>query len=200
MLILPETSIAQAAEVIANGGVVAHATETCYGLTCNPYNPTALQKLFAIKNRPLQKPCNLLVASAHQAEITVGWNETAQQLAQNHWPGALTLVMRNREPKKLRVSVVGEPIWVGVRVSSHPVAQGLVEAIGHPIITTSANVSSAPEVYTVGGLHAQLEGQSVLPDLVIDSGTLPPNPPSTVVKIDGENIEVLRKGGVEIVL
>lgn len=198
MKILPVTdeSIREAVDVIREGGVVAHATETCYGLACDLQNPEAVTKLFKIKQRPYDKPVSGLFASVDDAKETAEWNDDAERLANEHLPGPLTIILPLYEPKRYFVTPNGGAT-IGVRVSSHPVAKALAAECAMPISTTSANFHGKPNPYTVADILMQLRENKVLPDLVLDSGALPTVPPSTVVDLTADAVE-LRAGNIKI--
>jgi len=198
MKILPVTdeSIQEAVDVIREGGVVAHATETCYGLACDLQNPEAVTKLFKIKERPYDKPVSGLFASVDDAKDVAEWNDDAERLANEHLPGPLTIILPLFEPKRFFVTPRGGTT-IGVRVSSHPVAKALATECGMPISTTSANFHGKPNPYTVADILLQLKDNKILPDLILDSGTLPFVPPSTVVDLTADAVEV-RPGGIKI--
>ena len=163
-------------------------------------------------------PVSALFSSIEQAKEYVKWNNRAQELAEKHLPGALTVILPTKESVDIFVTpeegnysrpslpteATGEagakvgPSTVGCRISSHPLAQSLVEAFGSPMSTTSANIHGKPEVYSTEELANQLENQEYTPDLVIDSGDLPRNASSTIVRIEGDAIEVLREGGIKV--
>ena len=178
-----DDAMQEAVSVIKNGGVVAHATETCYGLACDLANESALKKLFALKKRPEGMPVSALVSSVEEAKTFVLWNGKAQELAEKYWPGPLTIVL----PKK------GSESTLGIRVSSHPIAQKLVELCGVPISTTSANLHGQPEPYSAEEVAAQLQ-----PDLILDSGELPTAEPSTVVVVKNGELEIVRQGAITV--
>jgi len=178
-----EDGLREAVSVLKKGGIVAHATETCYGLACDFTNPDARAKIFRLKKRPSKLPVSVLVSSIEQARRYVEWNETAQELARMYWPGPLTLVLRSRDP------IYGETI--GLRISSHPIACALVKKFGKPITSTSANLHGKSDPYDVSDIELE-------PDLTLDSGKLPKNPPSTVIHIDGVNYSVLREGAISL--
>jgi len=197
MQILPASpeALKKAVEIIRSGGIVAHATETCYGLASDLTNEDAVQKLFALKQRPEGMPVSALFASIEKAKEWVEWNEKAEELFQKYLPGPLTIVL------PLRSSVVGAlhatPLQVGgtigFRISSHPIAQKLAELCSAPLSTTSANLHGSPETYSAEEVATQLQ-----PDLILDSGKLSETGPSTVVAIEGEETRVLRQGTVKI--
>ena len=176
----PEASLlAQAKEVLAEGGLVIVPTETVYGIACDPSVPGAMDKLIAAKGRDGDKPIARLAANADQVEhMSKDWNSGLQALAAKYWPGPLTIVLETSKG------------WTGYRVPDHAVAIGLAEACGCTLALTSANLSGTPDTKT-----AQEAIASVHADLALDSGPSADQAiPSTVIKVDGENIECLREG------
>ena len=124
-------SIARAANVLRGGGLVAFPTETVYGLGANALDATAVGRIFAAKGRPVNNPIIVHVAgSAQVAEVAVDWPEIAAKLADQFWPGPLTLIL----PKRPEVpdSVTAGGPTVGVRVPAHPAALALLRAAGLP--------------------------------------------------------------------
>jgi L-threonylcarbamoyladenylate synthase len=203
MLTLPITDAAveRALTILREGGVIVHATETCYGLACDLSNPDAVARLFAIKDRPHTMPMSALFSSLEEAKKYVIWTAKADALAAKHLPGPLTLILplRTDAPARLLPTPQGGDT-VGIRVSSHPIALRLAEAFGAPLSTTSANLHGQPNPYDAKAIAAQFTDKEAQPDLILDSGTLPPVPPSTVVDLAGTSTpSVLRAGmiGVE---
>lgn len=205
MKVIPfsDDALAEAVHILKSGGVVAHATETCYGLACDLSNPDAVAKLFAIKQRPESQPVSALFASVDDAKKYVEWNERAEELAVQHLPGPLTLIlpMRSDVPTMLYPSLAARSsqlaATLGIRVSSSPVAQALVSTYGSPISTTSANIHGQPNPYSAEDMITQFANQPAQPDLIIDSGMLPPTPPSTIVDLT-KNEQTHRKGSITI--
>jgi L-threonylcarbamoyladenylate synthase len=200
MRILPvdETGLASALEVLREGGVVAHATETCYGLACDLTNPAAVTKLFAIKQRPLTQPVSALFPSVEDAKRYVEWTAHAEELARLHLPGPLTMILPLRaDAPGLLLPTLAGGATVGMRVSSHPVAEALAVTFASPLSTSSANVHGLPSPYTAAEIIAQFAGRPDHPDLLLDSGTLPPVPPSTIVDLTGGAPATVRKGPIE---
>ncbi len=199
-------ALAEAVTVLEAGGVVIHATETCYGITCDLTNPKALERLFAVKQRPLDQPVSALFSSLEEAQKYVIFSDKALSLAEKYLPGPLTLVLPPEKNPPFPISVCPQPLFtlhssflissIGVRLSSHPFAQALALAFGKPIATTSANLHGKPNPYAVSEIEAQWAQSSQLPDLVIDSGLLPIAPPSTVIEVISDSIRVLRQGDV----
>ena len=177
--------IGEALTILAAGGVIAHATETCYGLACDLSNPKAVARLFHLKQRAGDQPISALFASVEDAKRYVVWNERAEELADEYLPGPLTLILpiRNDALHQLFPTPNGGES-LGVRVSPHPVALELAKKFGRPLSTTSANRSGGPNPYSA----AEIEQ----PDLILDSGTLPPTPPSRVIDLTKGSEAVLR--------
>lgn len=192
MRILPATpqAIDEAIAIIAEGGIVAHATETCYGLACDLSNPVAVAKLFAIKQRPNDQPVSALFADVNQAKEFVEWNERAEELAIG-LPGPLTIVLPLRATAKLFPTPHGGAT-IGIRVSPHPTARALVTEFGSPISTTSANIHGKPNPYSAADIVKQFAGLPDLLDLILDDGVLPSTPPSTVIDLTRGEGEILR--------
>ena len=196
-MILPDTSIgiARAIQILQKGGVVAHATETCYGLACDMSNPSAVAKLFRIKHRPTHQPVSALFPSVKIAKKYVRWNPEADELAKRHLPGPLTLILPllANAPHQLHPTPSGG-ITVGVRVSPNPIALALVEGFGAPITTTSANVHGHANPYSAEEIASQFQNIEG-PDIILDSGILPHTPPSTVVDLaDPAGRKIVRMG------
>lgn len=129
------------------------------------------------------------------------FGDRALGLASRFWPGALSIVVPRREklPKFLNV---GEK-FVSMRVSSDKFSTDLVKALGRPIVTTSANLAGESVMYEVdmAKFDAPVLGGGNLKDLidfVVDGGKIPLNKPSTVVKIEGDRVTVLRQGEIFI--
>lgn len=185
-----------ASEVLRNGGVVMHPTDTCYGLAVDVFNEEAVNKLYRIKGRDFNKPVSVMVEDVVKAKEFVVFNEEALRCALKGWPGALTLVLpiiRGKLPDFFNNGMD----TVGVRVPDFGFVRSLLVEFNGVLTTTSANLSGMNEVYCVDDYFKQVKGRSddVLPDLVIDGGVLDKVAPSTVVAFsyDGE-MSVLRKG------
>lgn len=201
MNILPadQRGIEEAFKILTTGGVIAHATETCYGFACDLRNPAAVEKLFRIKKRPGSAPVSGLFSSVTEAKKYVSWNAEAEDLARNYLPGPLTVILTMRSDAPARIYPEPPPEdcrTMGVRISSNPLAQSLAEKFGFPISTTSANLHGEPNPYDVAEILRQFGSAEFQPDLILDSGTLPKTPPSTVMDLSGSGQAIRRQGGV----
>jgi L-threonylcarbamoyladenylate synthase len=194
-------AVDEALRVLATGGVVAHATETCYGLACDLRNPAAVARLFAIKRRPADQPVSALFASLEDAKRYVEWNDRAQALASDNLPGPLTLILPLRkDAPPLCPTPIPSPIpTLGIRISSHPLAAELAARFGHPLSTTSANLHGEPNPYSATEIERLFRGHDLQPDLILDSGGLPPTPPSTIIDLSRTGSgQTRRQGGLSL--
>lgn len=170
------TEISKAVGHLGTGELVGFPTDTVYGIAADPYQEEAVARLTELKGRDPSKPLAVLVADMDQAISLVKFDDGALDLAERHWPGGLTLVLRRIE---------SVPDWIGdahsrtigVRCPDHPIALELLEAFG-PLVVTSANESGSEPANTAdeaakllgGGVAQYIEGDSggVLPSTVVD--------------------------------
>lgn len=177
----PKTEIQSAAELLKNGGLIAFPTDTVFGLGADAKNPAAMAKIYAVKNRPADRPLIVLIADAAQlkdwaSEIPIA----AQILAERFWPGALTLILPSINHS------------IGLRVPNHPMALALLQEFGGGIATTSANQSGQKSSVTAKQVRIEL-GSAV--DLILD-GECPLGIESTIVDCTTSKPKILRVGAI----
>lgn len=186
--------LAAAAAAIVRGEAVAFPTETFYGLAVDALSEAALAKLRVLKGREAEKTFSLLVSGrAMLASLCSEISPLAERLMEQHWPGPLTLALPARQG--LPASIVADGC-VAVRVSPHPLAQSLVVAAGRPITATSANPAGAAPPRTASEVTAHF-GPSAC--LILDGGVTPGGQPSTLARVCGEGVEILRQGAAVLV-
>lgn len=192
-LVLPAgapDAIARAVELLQRGGIVAMPTDTVYGIGALLTDAAAIERLYAVKGREHTKSIAVLLAGAEQLPLVAqNASQAALRLAQQFWPGALTLVVP-RLPSL--PSALSQTDTVGVRVPNHPLALQLLTASG-PLAVTSANRSGQPDALTAQDVLAQLDGRI---DLVLDGGSTPGAVPSTVVDTIASPPRILRPGPI----
>ena len=182
--------LSAAVRCLRKGGVVAIPTETLYGLAADALNRDAIERVFAIKERPEGLALPVLLADFEQLSSVVGdVPQPAKILAEAYWPGPLTLVLRRADGLPPRLTAGGPT--VAVRVPAHPIPRELAQLLGRPITGTSANISGAPDPRTLDALRAQV-GDRV--DYLISSGPVPAGTASTIVDLTGETPRLLREG------
>jgi L-threonylcarbamoyladenylate synthase len=192
--LLPDDAAGRAAalEVLRGGGIVAIPTDTVYGVGVALDAPDGLARLFAAKDRPLDRAIVLLVADLAQAASVGVISPTARVLAERFWPGGLTLVLAQAPGAVLPAALTGGANTIGVRVPDHDCPRELALALG-PLPVTSANLSGQPEARDAAGVLTQL-GDRI--DLLLDGGPARGGVPSTVVDCSGDEPRVLRWGAV----
>jgi L-threonylcarbamoyladenylate synthase len=186
--------IRAAAAALARGEVVAFPTETFYGLGVDAFDGSALERLRALKGRGAEKAISVLVSDETMlAGLAAEIPAAARALIAAHWPGPLTLALPARPGLPEALVMEG---CVAVRRSPHPVAQALVEALGHPVTATSANPAGAPAVTSADGVRAYFPQGC----FVLDGGETPGGLASTLVRVRGEGVavEILRRGPVAV--
>lgn len=182
--------LAMAVDVLRRGGVVAFPTETYYGLAVDPFNREALARLFTVKRRSVSKPILALIEeTGNLSSLVREIPAICNRLMAEFWPGPLTLVLSGRE--EVSPLLTGNTGTVGVRISSHPLAQKLVAAFGQPLTATSANISGARPAVTAWEVRQQFSRNV---DLVIDGGSTPGGLGSTIVGVRQEGVELIRAG------
>lgn len=186
----------KAVAVLKTGGIIAHATETCYGFACDALNKNALKKLYALKQMKGDKPVSILVHSLEAAKKFGVFNKNSTQLAKKYWPGPLTIVIKRK--KSLPPFLNSKSKTVGIRVPDHKLSLLLAKKFGGPITTTSANISGENSPYSVGEIERQFENQKIKPDFVIDGGLLKKNLPSTIVDYTSHEMKIIRQGDLKI--
>lgn len=184
------------AKHLAAGGLLAYPTETVYGLGSRPIEADVLA-LAALKPGRGAKPFLLLVSNRRMAEAYgLVFSAAANVLAEVFWPGPLTLVLpggAGRLPDALR----GPEGGIAVRWTAHRGAAALIEALGHPLTSTSANRPggrTAPGAAAIETDFAEAVSAGLL--LVLDGGTLGNVPPSTVVDCTGSSPSLIREGAI----
>ena len=185
--------ISDAAKVIRAGGLVAMPTETVYGLAADATNDKAVARIFAAKGRPSFNPLIVHVAGLEMAKRYAAFSPLAEKLAQAFWPGPLTLVLPRCDAAGISLLVSAGLNTIALRAPASPLAQSLIEAAGRPLAAPSANRSGSVSPTTAAHVA---EGLGDKVDLILDGGPAPVGVESTIVKVDGEGVLMLRPGGV----
>lgn len=195
-IINSKKGIEKAITHLRDGGVLVYPTESSYGIGCRADDVIAVGNVFAFKERPVDKTVLILVPSVEVAKRLVKWSDKIQQLVDAHWPGQLSIVAQaTAEGKLLAPGVVAKDGTIALRMSPHPVAQALCEAVG-PLVSSSANKGSEPPCYTLEEIKKWLHKEDDI--MILDGGDLQRKKPSTVVRVNGGELTILRDGAVEI--
>lgn len=183
-------SLGRALEILTGGGLVAFPTDTVYGLGALAYDGEAVSSIYTVKGRGLEKAIPVLIGEFGQIErVSSGVSRMVMRLAEEFWPGPLTLVVP-RHPS-IPDAVSSMPT-VGVRMPDLEVTRELLRLTG-PLAVTSANASGQGSPATAMGVEMQLAGK--IP-LILDGGATLGGIPSTVVDCTGPEPRLLREGPI----
>jgi L-threonylcarbamoyladenylate synthase len=195
--VLPFTdaSIAEAARLILAGEPVAVPTETVYGLAADATNAEAVARIYQAKGRPSFNPLIVHVPDLAAARQVGEFGDEALALADEHWPGPLTLVVPLRADAAIASLVTAGLSTVGLRVPDHSAMQALLRACGHPLAAPSANASGAISPTRAEHVMKSLGGRI---SLIIDGGPTRRGIESTIIAATGGPLRLLRRGPIEI--
>ena len=179
-----------AVQWLRDGKIVAYPTDTLYGLAVDPASELAVRALFQLKGRQATVALPLIAASRAQVEAWCGLNAAARRLADEFWPGPLSLICD--APGTVVPAVHAGRRSVAIRVPAHPVARTLAAAWGSPITATSANRSGQRPAQFVAELDAVVDDRV----LVLDGGDTAGGPPSTIVDARVMPAHLVRDGAI----
>lgn len=177
-----------AAQILKSGGVVIFPTDTVYGIGCRFDNKKAIDRIYQFKGTQKSQPFPTLVSRVDQVEKLAIINSRARQLMKKHWPGALTIILRSRNPNPAKTEKIG------FRMPDSDLVRKLIDEVGVPIIGTSANFHTHPTPKSYEELDPKF---TKLADLVI-KGECQRGVESTVVDTTVSPIAILRQGAVHI--
>jgi len=186
--------IKRAATLLRDGEIVVFPTETVYGLGADAFQPTALERIFVAKGRPFSDPLIVHIADEHELELLTTTIPTeAKRLAQEFWPGPLTLIL----PKGPQVPhlVTAGLETIAIRMPRHPVALALISALGSPIAAPSANRFMHISPTTAHHVFTDLSGRV---PLILDAGPCEIGVESTVLDLCSNEPRILRPGGISL--
>lgn len=181
----------KAAQILKKGGVIVYPTDTLYGLGVDATNARAVARLREIKCRDQKKPISVIVPSLDAIEQYAFVSDTARHLAMQFLPGALTLVLPVKPGMLSDIALAGA---VGFRIPDDPFCLALAQAFGKPFTATSANRSGRENPATTQEVLAQLGPDGHTLGLIVDDGPRNPERASTVARVIGDNVHILREG------
>jgi tRNA threonylcarbamoyl adenosine modification protein (Sua5/YciO/YrdC/YwlC family) len=187
--------IQRIAEQLRSGAVICYPTDTVYGIGCDIFNQKAIKKIYQIKQRPKHKPFSFMCSGLKNVNNYGHVSNMAYRVMKKALPGPFTFVLPST--KLVPKIMVTKQKTVGIRVPDNNICLSLIEALGNPILTTSATLDEEGPPLTEAYEFDERLGNMV--DLVIDGGNLYPDP-STVVSFTGNEPEVLRQGKGDISL
>jgi L-threonylcarbamoyladenylate synthase len=191
----PEADVLRyAAHFLARGCVIGIPTDTLYGLAADPFNLAAVDEIYRVKGRPETRALPILVNSLEQAMLLA--RETPRnfvRLAEEFWPGALTLVVE--AATRLPLKITANTGRIAVRWPGSEVVRRLIAEFDGPITGTSANISGFPACSNAEQVMKQMGDR--LP-LVLDAGETGAALPSTIVELHGDAWKIIREGAIPV--
>jgi L-threonylcarbamoyladenylate synthase len=179
---------------LRSGGVIGFPTDTAYGLGADPFQESAIRRIFEIKGRPESKPILVLVDSMDMLQQIVdrpNVSSDANLLASRFWPGPLTMILPALGTVP-RLVTAGTGT-IGVRWPIAGFTTRLVRALRRPITATSANKSGLPSTASGDEVRAQLGADL---EMLIDGGVLATPQGSTLIDLTQKRPTILREGPV----
>ena len=180
--------INQVVEVLEKGGVIAYPTDTTYGIGCSIFSKKGVERIYQIKQREKKKPFSFICPTQSEIANYAKVSNYAFKLMKRLLPGPYTFVLEATRivPDLLQT----RQKTVGIRIPDNAICMAIVSTLGHPIVTTSANLSGEEPIGDPLDVFNAMGKQL---DIVIDGGVLPPDV-SSVVSLLGDSPEVLRRG------
>lgn len=187
---IPESSLKHIVQELTAGRLIVYPTETVYGLGCDPFDETAVKRIFMAKRRPFDMAISIMVKDLCMMEEVGVLDERARLLVKRFMPGPLTIIV----PKRPNVPdiLTASTNEIGLRIPDNPVAMKLIEEFG-PLVTTSANVHSHGNPRTCQEAVDDL-GASV--SIYLDGGPTTYGTPSTIIQLTDSEITLIRPGGL----
>ncbi len=191
---LTKENLEEIKKILDQDGIIIFPTDTVYGIGCNCYSIEGLRKLYSFKNRPLSKPINVLTNSYEKIEtVAKNINEKEQELINKYLPGDLTIILDKKEtvPDLLTASLP----TIGVRIPNDEIALKILENYPYPLATTSVNLAGESPGIEVSDFIEEFKDKV---DIIVDGGKSPIGVASTIVRVENNEIKVLREGNLKI--
>ena len=181
--------IQQAAEAMRKGAVICYPTDTVYGIGCDMFNQKAIKRNHQIKKRPIHQPFSFMCSSLKNVSTYCHVSNMSYRIMKKDLPGPYTFILQ--AAKLVPKIMLSRQKTVGIRVPDNGICLALIEALGNPMLNTSAMLNpDDPPICEAFEIEERFGNQV---DIIIDGGTVYPEP-SSVVSLIGDTPEVLRQG------
>lgn len=180
--------ISRVVETLKQGGVIAYPTDTTYGIGCDIFNKRGIKNIYQIKQRDARKPFSFICADLSDAANYAHVSNFAFKIMKRHLPGPYTFVLE--ATRIVPDSLTTRQKTVGIRIPNDEIAMAIVRELGHPLVTTSANLTGEAPLHDPQEIDLAM-GHML--DIVIDGG-IRYGDPSTVISLIDDRIEILREG------
>ncbi len=186
----------QIIDFLRNGGIVVHNTDTCVGFAADILNELAVDKVYSLKQMSKDKPVSILCSDLEMAQQYGVFPEKALELAKMYLPGALTIIVprTGKVPYFLNPGAPG----IGIRIPNDEFSLAMVREFGSPVTTTSCNISGQKVCTSVVEVCDMFEDALNKGEIVIAFDGHATQKVSTVVRVDGDEVEILRQGEIKI--
>ncbi len=174
----------KAADLLATGAIVVLPTETVYGLAARADASQAVEKIYHLKKRPFDKPLPICLTRREQAWDYCQVNALARSLMDKFWPGPLTLVLPKRRGAGSLALRLPDAAWVSAFASA---------GFDRPLVLSSANISGTPPPLSVQNISPEIVAGL---GMIIDGGLCPNTRASTILRVSGRKLELLRAGAL----
>lgn len=182
----------QVVDVLKEGGIIVYPTDTIYGIGCDIFHPKAIDKIYKIKNKKRDTGVSFVCSDLSDISKYAVVQDYAYRLMKKLLPGAYTFVLQ--ATKLVPKEILPKRKTVGIRIPDNEICLEIVKLLGHPIVSTSVNISGEQSFNDPQKIEKEF-GHQV--DLIIDAGILPKDP-STVISLIGDEPEILREGKGDI--
>jgi len=176
-------------QIINKGGIAIFPTDTVYGIGCNPYNKTSVEKIFKIKSRNITKSLPVLTYSIETAEKIVNFDRVSKKIVEKFWPGPLTLILKviDEEIKKS----LNLKDKIAIRVPNHKCTLEILKKCDF-LVGSSANISGKSSFTNPEEGIKDLQDY----DIFVDGGIITSKGESTIIEIENEEIKIIREGSL----
>ncbi len=185
-------TLKRAVEALQRGELVIYPTDTVYGIGCSLYQKNAIDRLYKLKGKSKFDHMSILCSSIQQAAEYVKISNRTFRLLKKCFPGPYTIILEAKNNiTKLMLSRQKE---IGIRIPDTALCQSLIELLGHPMLNTSVKTGDSEDEHDVYESLSQPNPYTEVATIFLDAGPLPGGGASTVLRIIGDEIEVLREG------
>lgn len=184
--------IIKLSDMIKSGEILILPTDTVYGIACDSMNEKAVKKIYELKQRELSKPMNILVSNMEMIkEVVKKISKEEEKIVKKFLPGALTIIFEKKD--NISNTITAGKDTVGVRMPNHKMLLELIDYLGRPIVATSCNI--AREKAMTKAEDALFEFKDKV-RCIVDGGEIKNGTPSTIIKVEKKNIDILREGQI----
>lgn len=189
---IEKQELEQCVDTIKNDGIIIFPTETVYGIGANAISKKAVEKIYQIKQRPLNKAINIMVANTQEIEkYAIIQNDIEKKIIQNFMPGPITIIL-NKKPIIPDIVTAGNT-KIGIRIPQNEIALEILKQCELPIAAPSANISGEESGINIEGIKDDFDGKV---DIFIDGGKSKLAQSSTIVEVIDNKIVIHRQGTI----